>query len=105
MNERLYKIISQVFNIRLEDIHEESGPENLEEWDSFKFLVLIDKIETLPKNQITALFDSILSIFSYEYWQFFTIFFQLLLVGFFILFFISKISSRKRKFFTYSIKR
>ena len=46
MNERLYKIISQVFNIRLEDIHEESGPENFEEWDSFKFLVLIDKIET-----------------------------------------------------------
>ena len=46
MNERLYKIISQVYNIRLEDIHEESGPENLEEWDSFKFLVLIDKIET-----------------------------------------------------------
>ena len=65
--------------------------------------MLIDKIETLPKNQITALFDSILSIFSYEYWQFFTIFFQLLLVGFFILFFISKTSSRKRKFFTYSI--
>ncbi len=46
MNERLYKIISQVLNIRLEDINEESGPENLEEWDSFKFLVLIDKIET-----------------------------------------------------------
>ena len=46
MNERLYKIISQVFNVRLEDINEESGPENLEEWDSFKFLVLIDKIET-----------------------------------------------------------
>ena len=65
--------------------------------------MLIDKIETLPKNQIAALFDSILSIFSYEYWQFFTIFFQLLLVGFFILFFISKTSSRKRKFFTYSI--
>ena len=65
--------------------------------------MLIDKIETLPKNQITTLFDSILSIFSYEYWQFFTIFFQLLLVSFFILFFISKTSSRKRKFFTYSI--
>jgi len=46
MNERLYKIISQVFNIRLEDINEESSPENLEEWDSFKFLVLMDKIET-----------------------------------------------------------
>ena len=46
MNERLYKIISQVFNVRLEDINEESGPENLQEWDSFKFLVLIDKIET-----------------------------------------------------------
>ena len=53
MNERLYKIISQVFNIRLEDINEESGPENLEEWDSFKFLVLIDKIET----EFNAKFD------------------------------------------------
>ena len=64
--------------------------------------MLIDKIETLPKNQITALFDSILSVFSYEYWQFFTILFQLLFVIFFILFFISKNSVLKRKYFTYS---
>ena len=64
--------------------------------------MLIDKIETLPKNQITVLFDSILSVFSYEYWQFFTILFQLLFVIFFILFFISKNSVLKRKYFTYS---
>ena len=64
--------------------------------------MLIDKIETLPKNQITVLFDSILSTFSYEYWQFFTIFFQLLFTIFFILFVISKTSVHKRKYFTYS---
>ena len=64
--------------------------------------MLIDKIETLPKNQITVLFDSILSTFSYEYWQFFTIFFQLLFTIFFILFVISKTSVFKRKYFTYS---
>ena len=64
--------------------------------------MLIDKIETLPKNQITVLFDSILSVFSYEYWQFFTILFQLLFVIFFILFFISKNSVLKRKYLTYS---
>ena len=60
--------------------------------------MLIDKIETLPKNQITSLFDSILSIFSYEYWQFFTIFFQLLLVSFFILFLFQKPPVRKESF-------
>lgn len=64
--------------------------------------MLIDKIETLPKNQITVLFDSILSIFSYEYWQFLTIFFQLLLVSFSILFFISKTSILKKRYFKYS---
>ena len=64
--------------------------------------MLIDKIETLPKNQITVLFDSIISVFSYEYWQFFTIFFQLLFTIFFILFIFSKTSVFKRKYFTYS---
>lgn len=64
--------------------------------------MLIDKIETLPKNQITVLFDSIISVFSYEYWQFFTIFFQWLFTIFFILFIFSKTSVFKRKYFTYS---
>ena len=46
MSEKLYEIISRVFNVDKNTIGDESSPENLEEWDSFKFLVLIDKIET-----------------------------------------------------------
>jgi len=33
MNEKLYPIISNVFNVDLSKINDEIGPENLEEWD------------------------------------------------------------------------
>ena len=45
MSEKLYQIIANVFNVDPSRINDETGPENLEEWDSFNFYVLLDEIE------------------------------------------------------------
>ena len=45
MSEKLYQIISKVFNVDSNKINDETSPENLEEWDSFNFYVLLDEIE------------------------------------------------------------
>jgi|TARA_B110000014_G_C20118386_1_gene591552 acyl carrier protein len=45
MSEKLYKIVSTVFNVDKSRISDETNPENLEEWDSFNFYVLLDEIE------------------------------------------------------------
>ena len=53
MNEKLYQIISKVFNVDSSKINDETSPENLEEWDSFNFYVLLDEIE----NEFDIKFD------------------------------------------------
>ena len=53
MSEKLYQIISRVFNIDNSKINDETSPENLEEWDSFNFYVLLDEIE----NEFNIKFD------------------------------------------------
>ena len=45
MSEKLYQIVSEVFNVELNKINDNTNPENLEEWDSFNFYVLLDEIE------------------------------------------------------------
>ena len=45
MSEKLYQIISKVFNVDSSKITDEISQENLEEWDSFNFYVLLDEIE------------------------------------------------------------
>ncbi len=45
MSDKLYQIIANVFNVDPSRINDETGPENLEEWDSFNFYVLLDEIE------------------------------------------------------------
>ena len=45
MSNDLYKIISKVFSISESKISSESGPANIESWDSFNGLVLIDELE------------------------------------------------------------
>ena len=37
MNEKLYQIVANVFNVESSKINDETSPENLEEWDSFNF--------------------------------------------------------------------
>ena len=53
MSEKLYQIISKVFNVDDSKINDETSPENLEEWDSFNFYVLLDEIE----NEFNMKFD------------------------------------------------
>ena len=53
MSEKLYQIISKVFNVDNSKIDDETSPENLEEWDSFNFYVLLDEIE----NEFNVKFD------------------------------------------------
>ena len=53
MNKKLYQIVSDVFNVELVKITDETSPENLEEWDSFNFYVLLDEIE----NKFNIKFD------------------------------------------------
>ena len=44
MSEKLYQIISEVFNIEIGKIDETTSPESLEQWDSFNFYVLLNEI-------------------------------------------------------------
>ena len=53
MSEKLYQIISKVFNVDDSKINDETSPENLEEWNSFNFYVLLDEIE----NEFNMKFD------------------------------------------------
>ena len=53
MNEKLYQIVSKVFGVDVSKINDETNPENLEEWDSFNFYVLLDEIE----NEFNIKFD------------------------------------------------
>ena len=45
MNKKLNQIISEVFNIEISKIDENTNPENSEKWDSFNFYVLLNEIE------------------------------------------------------------
>ena len=45
MTKKLYKIISEVMSVPTSMITDQSGPENIENWDSFHGLVLVEKLE------------------------------------------------------------
>ena len=45
MSEKLYQIISEVFSVDVSKIDDNTSPENLEQWDSFNFYVLLNEIE------------------------------------------------------------
>ena len=45
MENEVNTIISKVFGIPESKINDQSGPENIESWDSFNGLVLVDELE------------------------------------------------------------
>ena len=45
MNKKLNQIVSEVFNIEISKIDENTNPENSEKWDSFNFYVLLNEVE------------------------------------------------------------
>ncbi len=45
MDDDVKMILSKVFSIPESEINDKSGPENIESWDSFNGLVLVDELE------------------------------------------------------------
>lgn len=46
MSEKLYKIISKVFNINIDEISDVSSPESISSWTSFNGYVLLYELES-----------------------------------------------------------
>ena len=66
---------------------------------SFANNMLIDKIDSLPKNQISSFFSSIINLFNYATWQYIYLFFEYIAVIFLVLYFISNKPKNKKKYF------
>jgi len=45
MTNDVYTIVAKVFSIPESEVSDQSGPENIESWDSFNGLVLVDELE------------------------------------------------------------
>jgi len=45
MSTKLYEIVAKVMSVKVSEINDESGPENIESWDSFNGLLLVDDLE------------------------------------------------------------
>jgi len=53
MNDRVFKLISQVLNVPLNQIKEESSPDSIGGWDSLKHMNLVLAIEEEFKVQFS----------------------------------------------------
>ncbi len=53
MNDRVFKVISQVLNVPLTQINEESSPDSIAEWDSLKYMNLVLALEEEFNVQFT----------------------------------------------------
>lgn len=45
MVNNINKIVAKVFSISESEVNDQSGPEDIESWDSFNGLVLVDELE------------------------------------------------------------
>ena len=66
---------------------------------SFANNMLIDKIDSLPKNQISSFFSSLINLFNYSTWQYIYLFFEYIALVFLVLYFISKNPKSKKRYF------
>jgi acyl carrier protein len=63
-SKKLYQIISNVMDMPLSEISDSLGPNNIENWDSFNALLLVDELETEFKIQFSLEeMDDVESIF------------------------------------------
>ncbi len=46
MSKKLYNIISRVMEIKSSELTDESSPEDIENWDSYNGLLLVDELES-----------------------------------------------------------
>ena len=61
--------------------------------------MLIDKIDSLPKNQVSLFINTILNLFSYTTWQYIFLLFEYLAAIFLVLYLISKRPRNKKNYF------
>jgi len=53
MKEKVYQILSQVLNVPIEEINEDSSPDTIEDWDSLRHMNLILALEEEFRVQFT----------------------------------------------------
>ncbi|QLH09703.1 acyl carrier protein [Candidatus Nitrosotenuis sp. DW1] len=53
MSKKLYSLVAKVMNVTSSDINDESGPESVESWTSFKGYVLLYELENEFKVKFT----------------------------------------------------
>ena len=53
MSNKLYSIISKVMDVPESEINDQTSPENIESWDSFHGLVLVDELENIFNVKFT----------------------------------------------------
>lgn len=46
MSQKLYQIISKVMDIPISELTDKSGPNTMENWDSYNGLLLVDELES-----------------------------------------------------------
>ena len=46
MTSKLYELVSQIMNVPITEIKDDSGPQSIEGWDSFNLYLLLNEIET-----------------------------------------------------------
>lgn len=45
INQRVYKVVSQIMGVPIEDINDDSSPDTLENWDSLNYMNLVMALE------------------------------------------------------------
>ena len=53
MSKRLYNLVAKVMSVQSSTVNDESGPESIESWTSFKGYVLLYELETEFKVKFT----------------------------------------------------
>lgn len=53
MSKKLHELVARVMNVNASSISDESGPESIESWTSFKGYVLLYELETEFKVKFT----------------------------------------------------
>ena len=80
-------------------------PNNLESKNNLSFAnnMTIDRIETVPVNQIAKFMSNLSTLFKYQQWFYVALFIELVSVVFFVLYLFNKNPNTKRKYFSFSI--
>ena len=53
MSKKVFEIVAKVFSISESDVNDSSSPENIESWDSFNGLILVDELESYYNIKFT----------------------------------------------------